>query len=151
VRTGNWQGIGAYKEGPTVMYLGGGRWRMIFADAIYSYLSYTDSTNNWTTWSTPQRLGLPGAPTNFTVNHGTLLLPPGGLDLGTTLTAQGGGQFNLNFHATTGDSYRLSTSTNLASWTPVTTLGPGTNGPAAQTITAGGEDRRFWRLGRLLP
>jgi hypothetical protein len=150
-RTNNWQGIGLYKEGPSVMYLGGGRWRMIYADAIFSYLNYTDSTDNWATWSAPQRVMLPGAPTNFTVNHGTLIMPPGGLELGTAITSLGAGQFALTFQATAGDSYRLSTSTNLASWAPSMILGPTTNGPASQTIQTSGERQRFWRLERLLP
>ncbi len=149
--TNNWQGIGLYKEGPSVMYLGGGRWRMIFADAIYSYLNSTDSTNNWATWSPAVPLSLPGAPTNFTVNHGTLIMPPGGLELGLEITAQGAGQFTLSFQATTGDQYRLHTSTNLASWTPTTILGPTTNGPAAHTIQTSGEDKQFYRLERLVP
>ena len=150
-RTNNWQGIGLYKEGPSVMYLGGGRWRMIYADAIFSYLNYTDSTDNWATWSAPQRVMLPGAPTNFTVNHGTLIMPPGGLEAGLAVSPQGAGQFALTFQATAGDSYRLSTSTNLASWAPSMILGPTTNGPASQTIQTSGERQRFWRLERLLP
>jgi hypothetical protein len=149
--TNNWQGIGLYKEGPTVMYLGGGRWRMIYADAIFSYLNHTDSTNNWATWSPPARVTLPGAPTNFTVNHGTLIMPPGGLEAGLAVSPQGAGQFNLTFHATEGDSYRLATSTNLAAWAPSMILGPTTNGPASQTIQTSGEEKRFWRLERLLP
>ena len=149
--TNNWQGIGLHKEGPTVMYLGGGRWRMIYADAIFSYLNYTDSTNNWATWSPPARVALPGAPTNFTVNHGTLIMPPGGLEAGLAVSPQGAGQFSLTFHATEGDSYRLATSTNLAAWAPSMILGPATNGPAAQTIQTSGEEKRFWRLERMLP
>ncbi len=149
--TNNWQGIGLYKEGPSVMYLGGGRWRMIYADAIFSYLNYTDSTDNWATWSPPVRVTLPGAPTNFTVNHGTLIMPPGGLELDTAITAQGAGQFALTFQATAGDSYRLVTSTNLTAWSPSTILSPATNGPAGHIIQTSGEDRRFWRLERMLP
>lgn len=151
VGTGDWQGIGSYKEGPTVIYLGGNRWRMIYADAINSYLSYIDSTNNWQTWTPPQPLSLPGAPTNFTVNHGTVIIPPGGLELGLTATVQEAAQINLSFHATENDHYRLSTSTNLLlNWTPSEIIGPTTNGLASLPMETSGE-RQFWRLERLVP
>ena len=149
--TNNWQGIGLYKEGPTVLYLGGHRWRMIYADAIYSYLNYTDSTNNWATWTPPQRVTIPGAPTNFTVNHGTLIIPPGGLELDASVSARGPGLFDLSFRATSGDRYRLSASTDLVTWNPSTVIGPTTNGPVMQTINAGSAANQFWRLERLLP
>lgn len=151
IGTNNWQGIGLYKEGPSVAYLGGGRWRMFFADQLYSFLSYIDSTNNWQTWTTPQQVSLPGAPTNFTVNHGTVIIPPGGLELGTTLTAQSSSAFNLEFRATAGDSYRLWSSTNLVSWNPAALIGPTTNGPASQQIETGAATKQFWRLERLIP
>lgn len=151
VRTGNWQGIGVYKEGPSVMYLGGGRWRMIYADAIFSYLNYTDSTNNWATWSAPQPVTLPGAPTNFTVNHGTLIMPPGGLEADLRVQPAGAGTWNLSFNATAGDHYRLSTSTNLTDWTPDALLGPTAAGRASHPAGPGGFDRTFWRLERLPP
>lgn len=151
VKTGNWQGIGSYKEGPTVIYLGGNRWRMIYADAIRSYLSYIDSTNNWQTWTPPQQLSLPDAPTNFTVNHGTLIIPPGGLELDLKATTQEAGQINLNFNATENDHYRLSTRTNLLlNWHPSTIIGPTTNGPVSLQIETSGT-KQFWRLERLTP
>ena len=151
IRTNNWQGIGLYKEGASVIYLGGGRWRMFFADQIYSFLSYIDSTNDWQNWTPPHRVSLPGAPTNFTVNHGTVIIPPGGLDLGITLTAQTQGIFNLRFQATAGDFYRLLSSTNLISWNPAELIGPTTNGPSSQLIEAGAASKQFWRLERVQP
>ncbi len=149
-RTGNWQGIGTYKEGPTVIYLGGGRWRMIYADAIYSFLNYTDSTNNWATWSPPQPISLPDTPTNSTVNHGTVIIPPGGLELETTLRAQSAGVLSLGFRATSGDFYRLWGSSNLLSWNPDALFGPTTDGPVSQQIETGAS-KQFWRLERLPP
>lgn len=150
-RTNNWQGIGVFKEGPTVIYLGGGRWRMIYADAIHSYLNYTDSTNNWATWSAPQPVALPDAPPGFTVNHGTVIIPPGGLDLGTGITTAGPGQVQIAFQATTGDHYRLSTSTDFTAWTPAEIIPPSTNSPVTRTLPISGIGRQFWRLERLLP
>jgi len=150
-KTNNWQGIGNFKEGPTVIYLGGGRWRMIFADAIYSHLSYTDSTNDWQTWTPPQQLSLPGSPTNFTVNHGTVIIPPGGLESGLTITTQDATLFDFRFNATDGDHYRFSTSTNLIHWVPDSIIGPTTNGPVSLQIEAGAIPKQFWRLERLLP
>ncbi|MBE2179400.1 MAG: family 43 glycosylhydrolase [Chthoniobacterales bacterium] len=150
-RTNNWQGIGAFKEGPTVMYLGGGRWRMIYADVIYSFLSYIDSTNNWATWSAPQPVTLPGAPTNFTVNHGTLIVPPGGLDLDARIATAGAGHVQIAFQATEGDHYRLSTSTNLSAWTTAEIIPPAASNPVIRTLPTSGSERQFWRLERLLP
>ena len=150
VRTGDWQGIGYYKEGPSVMYLGGGRWRMLFADAIYSYLNYTDSTNNWATWSTPVRVTVPGAPTNFTVNHGTLITPPGGLhaDLRATWNSSTGA--GLTFQGMAGDTYRIHASTNLIDWSPVETLTAATNGSVTRPILpSGGPQFRY--VERLAP
>lgn len=151
VRTGNWQGIGAYKEGPTVMYLGGGRWRMIFADAIYSYVSYTDSTNNWTTWTTPQRVGLPGAPTNFTVNHGTLLLPPGGWDAGLEIARSGPNPAQVSFLATGQDRYQVLSGTNLSTWTTEGVVVPAAGRHTVAPASAEEAGQRFWRIVRLLP
>lgn len=150
-RTNNWQGIGAFKEGPTVMYLGGGRWRMIYADVIYSFLSYIDSTNNWATWSAPQPVTLPGAPTNFPVNHGTLIIPPGGLDLDAGIATAGAGHVQISFQATEGDHYRLSTSTNLSAWTPAEIIPPAASNPVIRTLPTSGSECQFWRLERLLP
>lgn len=150
-KTHNWQGIGLYKEGPTVMYLGGGRWRMIYADAIHSYLNYTDSTDDWATWSTPQPVSLPGAPQGFTVNHGTLIIPPGGLELDARIAAAGPGQIQIAFQATAGDHYRLSTSTNLAAWTPSEIIISPTSTTVTRTWPPLGHGRQFWRIERLAP
>lgn len=150
-RTNNWQGIGTYKEGPSVLYLGGGRWRMIYADAINSFLSYTDSTNNWHSWSSPQPVSLPGAPTNFTVNHGTLFIPPGGLELGTSLRARPGGGFDIRFNAQSGDLYRLWTATDFANWSATKLLGPAGAGETIEPVETGVAAKQFWRLERLIP
>lgn len=150
-KTNNWQGIGTYKEGPTVLYLGGGRWRMIYADAIGSFLSYTDSTNNWQSWSLPQPVSMPGAPTNFTVNHGTLVIPQGGLELGTSITARSSGGFDLRFTATLGDLYRLRTTTDLSNWSTSRLIGPTVEGEVVEPVGTNGSARQFWRLERLIP
>ncbi|MBJ7258073.1 MAG: hypothetical protein JHD33_00925 [Chthoniobacterales bacterium] len=149
--TNNWQGIGLYKEGPSVTYLGGGRWRMFFADQLYSFVSYIDSTNNWATWTPAVKVSLSGAPTNFTVNHGTVIMPPGGLELNAALTAKSAGGFDLTFRATAGDSYRLSASTNLQDWSNANSIGPTPEGPVVQSLQADSAKRTFWRLERLLP
>jgi len=150
-KTGNWQGIGTYKEGPSVLYLGGGRWRMVFADAINSFLSYADSTNNWQTWSPPEKVIVAGAPTNFTINHGTLLVPPGGLELAASLSSRAGGGFDLHFDSTFGDFYRISTSTNLDQWIPERLVGPTEQGRELQQLEATNSSKRFWRIERLQP
>lgn len=153
-RTGNWQGIGNYKEGPTVMYLGGGRWRMIYADAIYSYLSYTDSTDNWATWSAPTPLRFPefaGSPDQLRINHGTMIMAPGGLDLDVRIESPSPSQQQLVFQATANDQYRLWSSTNLVSWQEDQVLSSTTAGAYAHPLPNSGDLRQFWNLQRLTP
>jgi hypothetical protein len=124
---------------------------MVFADAIFSYLNYTDSTDNWATWSPPLPLSLPDAPPRFNVNHGTLIMPPGGLDLATRITKAGPDHVQIAFHGTPGDYYRLSTSTNLASWTHSDIIPPPSGNPITRTLPTSGNPRQFWRIERLLP
>jgi len=157
VRNKNWLGIGIYKEGPSVIYLGGGRWRLYFADQIYSYLSYVDSTNNWATWSLPQQLPLPDSPPpsqqlprGYTLNHGTVLIPPGGMDLEHRVSVQEG-EMSLSFYAEAGDTYNIAQSSNLTNWTPLTTVSPTNTGSVVQPLNVGTNTKQFWRVERLLP
>lgn len=151
VGTNNWQGIGTYKEGPCIVYLGGARWRMFFADQIYSFLSYTDSTDNWQTWSPSVPVSIPGAPGNFTVNHGTLIMPPGGLDLDQQLTKDNSNSLHLSFRTTAGDHYQVLASTNLHSWEPIDTLSATNPGDLSYPLGNAVLDKCFWRIERLVP
>ncbi|WP_187703041.1 glycoside hydrolase family 43 protein [Nocardia yunnanensis] len=68
LRTDDWAGWGAPREGPSVIRLPGGGWR-IFFDAYEdgAYL-YSDSHDDFRTWTTPVELpGLSGTVRHFTV------------------------------------------------------------------------------------
>ena len=67
-RTGDWAGWGSYREGPALVQLDNGAWRLFFdgyGDGSY-YVS--DSYDTFATWSTPKALpGISGTARHFTV------------------------------------------------------------------------------------
>ena len=94
---------------------------------------------------------MPDAPSGFTVNHGTLIIPPGGLDLRLQVGKEPDGQIMLQFEATAGDTYRLHNSTNLTTWTPGNLIPPAPAGPVTVIPEPASATKGFWLIERLLP
>ncbi|MFD8042458.1 glycoside hydrolase family 43 protein [Streptomyces chartreusis] len=67
-RTGDWAGWGSYREGPALVQLDNGGWRIFFdgyGDGIYYY---SDSHDTFATWSAPAALpAVSGTARHFTV------------------------------------------------------------------------------------
>ncbi|MFE6336590.1 glycoside hydrolase family 43 protein [Streptomyces sp. NPDC057798] len=83
-RTGNWAGWGSYREGPALIQLDNGAWRMFFdgyGDGSY-YCS--DSYDTFATWSAPAPLpAISGTARHFSVVKETV---PGGPSLARNVT-----------------------------------------------------------------
>ncbi|MEW1718265.1 glycoside hydrolase family 43 protein [Streptomyces sp. NPDC093109] len=68
-KTGDWAGWGSYREGPALVQLDNGGWRIYFDGYGAGKYFFSDSYDNFATWSTPAELpGLTG-----TVRHLTVL------------------------------------------------------------------------------
>ncbi|MFJ9425355.1 glycoside hydrolase family 43 protein [Streptomyces sp. NPDC101249] len=80
-RTGDWAGWGSYREGPSVIQLDNGGWRIFFDGYGDGTYYYSDSYDAFATWSTPRGLpALSGTARHFTVVKETV---PGGPSLAT--------------------------------------------------------------------
>ncbi|MEU5598027.1 glycoside hydrolase family 43 protein [Streptomyces sp. NPDC020298] len=67
-RTGDWAGWGSYREGPSVIQLDNGAWRIFFDGYGDGTYYYSDSYDTFATWSTPKALpGISGTARHFTV------------------------------------------------------------------------------------
>jgi hypothetical protein len=83
-RTGDWAGWGSYREGPALVQLDNGAWRMFFDGYGDGRYYYSDSHDTFATWSAPAALpAISGTARHFTVVKETV---PGGPSLarGTT-------------------------------------------------------------------
>ena len=56
-----------------------------------------------------------------------------------------GGAFRFQLSALTGDSYRIDVSSDLATWTPLTTLTPNISPWSVDDAAAAGMSNRFYR------
>ncbi|MEU1338194.1 glycoside hydrolase family 43 protein [Streptomyces sp. NPDC005827] len=66
--TGDWAGWGSYREGPSVIQLDNGGWRIFFDGYGDGTYYYSDSYDTFATWSTPTALPtLSGTARHFTV------------------------------------------------------------------------------------
>ncbi|MDX6767774.1 MAG: hypothetical protein SFU85_13405 [Candidatus Methylacidiphilales bacterium] len=141
VRGGNWQGIGAYKEGGTMVHLGGTNWRFYFADAIYSRMSYVESTNDWANWNAPVLMDSP-----VVFNHGTVVFNPSLPELKPSLEILPGLQVRLRFPGVNKNGYQVESSPDLVTWT---SLGSVIQGAGAEVLTdhdPAGAGRLFYRV-----
>ncbi|MDR6978027.1 hypothetical protein J2X68_004751 [Streptomyces sp. 3330] len=67
-RTGDWAGWGSYREGPSVIRLDNGAWRIFFDGYGDGAYYYSDSHDSFATWSAPKALpGISGTARHFTV------------------------------------------------------------------------------------
>ncbi|MFF1545531.1 glycoside hydrolase family 43 protein [Streptomyces sp. NPDC058291] len=67
-RTGDWAGWGSYREGPCVIQLDNGGWRIFFDGYGDGAYYYSDSYDSFATWSAPKALpGISGTARHFTV------------------------------------------------------------------------------------
>ncbi|MFF4836177.1 glycoside hydrolase family 43 protein [Streptomyces sp. NPDC001315] len=67
-RTGDWAGWGSYREGPALVQLDNGGWRIFFDGYGDGNYYYSDSYDTFATWSAPQALaGISGTARHFTV------------------------------------------------------------------------------------
>ena len=67
-RTGNWAGWGSYREGPSVIQLDNGGWRIFFDGYGDGTYYYSDSYDTFATWSAPSALPVvSGTARHFTV------------------------------------------------------------------------------------
>ncbi|QNP74213.1 AbfB domain-containing protein [Streptomyces roseirectus] len=66
--TGDWAGWGSYREGPSVIQLDNGAWRIYFDGYGDNTYYYSDSYDTFATWSAPKALpGISGTARHFTV------------------------------------------------------------------------------------
>jgi hypothetical protein len=83
-KTGNWAGFGSGVEGPALIQLDNGGWRIYFDGYSAGKYWYSDSYDNFATWSTPTELpGLTGFVRHLTVLKETV---SGGVTLPTNTT-----------------------------------------------------------------
>ncbi|MEU1402807.1 glycoside hydrolase family 43 protein [Streptomyces sp. NPDC005728] len=67
-RTGDWAGWGSYREGPSVIQLDNGGWRIFFDGYGDGTYYYSDSYDTFATWTVPKALaGISGTARHFTV------------------------------------------------------------------------------------
>ncbi|GJF34841.1 hypothetical protein KNE206_75410 [Kitasatospora sp. NE20-6] len=67
-KTGDWAGWGSYREGPALVKLDNGGWRLFFDGYGAGQYYFSDSYDTFTTWSAPQALpGISGTARHFTV------------------------------------------------------------------------------------
>ncbi|MFF0163586.1 glycoside hydrolase family 43 protein [Streptomyces sp. NPDC005263] len=67
-RTGDWAGWGSYREGPALVQLDNGGWRIFFDGYGDGTYYYSDSYDTFATWSAPTALpGVSGTARHFTV------------------------------------------------------------------------------------
>ncbi|MFF4545130.1 glycoside hydrolase family 43 protein [Streptomyces sp. NPDC001406] len=67
-RTGDWAGWGSYREGPSVIQLDNGGWRIFFDGYGDGSYYYSDSYDTFATWTAPKALpGISGTARHFTV------------------------------------------------------------------------------------
>ncbi|MGW7402558.1 glycoside hydrolase family 43 protein [Streptomyces sp. NPDC054833] len=67
-RTGDWAGWGSYREGPSVIQLDNGGWRIFFDGYGDGNYYYSDSYDTFATWTAPKALpGISGTARHFTV------------------------------------------------------------------------------------
>ncbi|MEU8649851.1 glycoside hydrolase family 43 protein [Streptomyces sp. NPDC048737] len=83
-RTGDWAGWGGYREGPALVQLDNGGWRVFFDGYGDGTYYYSDSYDTFTTWSAPKALpGISGTARHFTVVKETVT---GGVSLPRNVT-----------------------------------------------------------------
>ncbi|MFB7444294.1 arabinofuranosidase [Streptomyces sp. S1A1-8] len=83
-RTGDWAGWGGTREGPSVIQLDNGAWRIFFDGYGDGSYYYSDSYDTFATWTAPKKLpGISGTARHFTVIKETV---SGGVDLPTGVT-----------------------------------------------------------------
>ncbi|MCL7428445.1 glycoside hydrolase family 43 protein [Streptomyces sp. YS415] len=83
-RTGNWAGWGSYREGPALIQLDNGAWRMFFDGYGDGSYYYSDSYDTFATWSAPAALpAISGTARHFSVVKETV---PGGPSLARDVT-----------------------------------------------------------------
>ncbi|MER6348695.1 glycoside hydrolase family 43 protein [Streptomyces sp. NPDC001595] len=76
-RTGDWAGWGSYREGPSLVPLDNGGWRIFFDGYGDGGYYHSDSYDTFATWSTPRRLpNISGTARHFTALKETV---PGGV------------------------------------------------------------------------
>ncbi|MFE2425808.1 glycoside hydrolase family 43 protein [Streptomyces sp. NPDC059373] len=83
-KTGDWAGWGSYKEGPCLVRLDNGGWRIYYDAYSEGVYYFSDSYDTFATWSTPTKLPeVSGTARHFTVLKETV---PGGASLTTGVT-----------------------------------------------------------------
>jgi hypothetical protein len=83
-KTGDWAGWGSYREGPALVQLDNGGWRLFFDAYGETNYYYSDSYDTFATWTAPKLLpGVTGTVAHFTVIKETV---PGGPSLPTGVT-----------------------------------------------------------------
>ncbi|MBX9392423.1 glycoside hydrolase family 43 protein [Streptomyces sp. TRM72054] len=83
-RTGDWAGWGSYREGPALVQLDNGAWRIFFDGYGDGTYYYSDSYDTFATWTAPRALpGISGTARHFTVIKETV---SGGVTLARNVT-----------------------------------------------------------------
>jgi hypothetical protein len=83
-RTGDWAGWGSYREGPALVQLDNGAWRLFFDGYGDGNYYYSDSYDTFATWSTPKAMpAVSGTARHFTVIKETV---SGGVTLAKNVT-----------------------------------------------------------------
>lgn len=141
IKTGNWQGIGYYKEGGTMIHLGGSSWRFYFANAITSTMYFTESADNWVTWTAQQALG-----SSAVFNHGTVIFNTSLPAFEGRVTAESGGVMRTSFPAINKNGYRVQWSNDLITWNTIGADIQGTGGWMSRDHSPGSSPKTFYRV-----
>jgi len=142
--TTNLYGTGSWKEGQTMMPLGGRAWRFTYADAITSTLYYVESADDWATWTTPQKLG---SPEGNMFNHGTVIYNPYMPDFRARTGAEVHDGMSISFPTLKFNRYQVQWSENLLDWYNESAGLIEGNGETVQILRPfAGDQRRFYRV-----
>jgi hypothetical protein len=141
LKSGNWLGIGTFKEGGTMLHLGGSRWRFYFANAITSTMYFTESANDWATWTPPALLQ-----SDVVFNHGTVVFNPALPAFKASVETVGASQRRIRFPGVNKNGYQIETSPDLQTWSAYGPVLQGTGGEVAVDHDTGGAERLFYRV-----
>lgn len=142
--TSNLYGTGSWKEGQTMMPLGGRAWRFTYADAITSTLYYVESADDWATWTLPQKLG---SPEEKVFNHGTVIYNPHVPDFRARAGAGAHEGMSISFPTLKFNRYQVQWSEDLVQWYDEAVGTIEGNGETVQILRPyAGHDRRFYRV-----
>ena len=132
VGTGNWAGWSTHREGPSLIKLDNGKWRMYLDTYSTTGILYSDGNSDFTGWTTPAVLPSIGS----TLQHGTVIDQGTGVSVTPTRTPTPGATTNLALGKTvSADSVQSANPVANAVDGSTTTRWSAANGSAGHWLT----------------